>query len=106
MTCAETWTCFYRVDPTIGTEERKESPVQYAAEKAERGSDALITVLAEEAQIPYKIRVQLLKHMFGDYFDRDLFANAFKKQLESLSEAEVGSIFCEQMCYFWWEMLG
>ena len=91
--------CFYRVDPTIGTEERKESPVQYAAEKAERGSDALITLLAEQARNPFKIRVQLLKHMYGDYCDRDLFVKAFKKQLESLSEAEVGSIFCEQMYY-------
>ena len=100
MAYALTWICFYRVDPTIGTEERKESPVQYAAEKAERGSDALITLLAEQAQNPYKIRVQLLKHMFGDYCDRDLFVNAFRKQIESLSEAEVGSIFCEQMCYF------
>ena len=84
---------------------RQQNPEQYAAEKAERGSDALITLLAEQAQNPYKFRVQLLKHMFGDYCDRDLFVNAFKKQLESLSEAEVGSILCERMCYFWCQML-
>ena len=80
--------------------------MQYAAEKAERGSDALITLLAEQAQNPYKIRIQLLKHMFGDYCDRDLFVNAFKEQLESLSEAEAGSIFCEQMCYISCKILG
>ena len=80
--------------------------MQYAAEKAERGSDALITLLAEQAQNPYKIRVQLLKQMFGDYCDRDLFVNAFKNQLESLSEAEVGDIFCEQMCYILCQTLG
>ena len=63
--------------------------MQYAAEKAERGSDALIALLAEQAQNPYKIRIQLLKHMFGDFCDRDLFVTAFKKQLESLSVDQV-----------------
>ena len=80
--------------------------MQYAAEKAERGSDALITLLAEQTHNPYKIRIQLLKQMFGDYCDRDLFVNAFKEQLESISGAEVGSIFCEKMCYFWCQTLG
>ena len=39
--------------------------------------------------------------MFGDYCDRDLFVNAFRKQIESLSEAEVGSIFCAKCLVKW-----
>ena len=72
-----------RVDPTIGTDNVKETPVQLAAE---RDSVDLLTLFAELAKNPANMKAKLLKLIIESDDQQDASVDAFKQQLESLSE--------------------
>ena len=79
---------FCRVDPTIGTENVKDTPVQLAAE---RDFVEILTLFAELAQNPASMKVKLLKLIIKSDAQQDASLDAFKQQLESLSASEVTS---------------
>ena len=79
---------FCRVDPTIGTDEVKESPVQRAAE---RNSVELLSLFAELAPRPVALKIKLLKLIIESDGEEDASLDTFKQQLESLSASEVKS---------------
>ena len=79
---------FYRVDPTIGTDKVKESPIQLAAEK---NSVEIMTLFAEHAKNPAGMKAKLLKLIIESDGQQDASLDAFKQQLESLSASEVTS---------------
>ena len=80
---------FYRVDPSIGTDRVKESPVQRAAEK---DSVELLSIFAELASKPARMKIKLLKLIIESDGEQDASLDFFKQQLESLSASEVTSI--------------
>ena len=79
---------FCRVDPTIGTDEVKESPVQRAAE---RDSIELLSLFAELALKPAAMKIKLLKLIIEGDGEQVASLETFKQQLESLSASEVTS---------------
>ena len=79
---------YYRVNPTIGTDKVKESPVQRAAE---RNSVELLTLFAELAPKPAAMKTKLLKLIIESDGEEDASLETFKQQLESLSASEVTS---------------
>ena len=79
---------FCRVDPTIGTDEVKESPVQRAAE---RNSVELLSLFAELAPKPAAMKIKLLKLIIEGDGEQVASLETFKQQLESLSASEVTS---------------
>ena len=79
---------FHRVDPTIGTDNVKDTPIQLAAE---RDSVEIMTLFAEYAQNPAGIKAKLLKLIIESDGQQDASLDAFKQQLESLSASEVTS---------------
>ena len=79
---------FYRVDPNIGTDKVKESPVQRAAE---RESVELLTLFVELAPKPAAMKTKLLKLIIESDGEEDASLEAFKQQLASLSASEVTS---------------
>ena len=81
-------TCFCRVDPTIGTDKVKESPVQLAAE---RGSVELLSLFAELAQKPACTKAKLLKLIIETEGQQDASLDDFKEHLKSLSDSQVTS---------------
>ena len=72
-----------RVDPTVGTDNVKETPVQLAAE---RDSVEILTLFAELAKNPANMKAKLLKLIIESDGQQDASVDAFKQQLESLSE--------------------
>ena len=76
------------MDPTVGTDNVKETPIQLAAEK-----DAVetMTLFAEYAQNPASMKAKLLKLIIESDGKQDASLDAFKQQLESLSASEVTS---------------
>merc|ERR1719209_828752 len=74
-----------RVDPTIGTDNVKETPVQLAAE---RDSVDLLTLFAELAKNPSGMKIKQLKLIIESDGQQDASLDAFKQQLESLSEVD------------------
>ena len=87
-TNSNTLISFYRVDPTIGTDIEKESPIQRAAE---RDSVEIMTLFAEYAKNPAGMKAKLLKLIIESDGQQDASLDAFKQQLESLSASEVTS---------------
>ena len=83
---------FYRVDPNIGTDKVKESPVQRAAE---RDSFELLTLFAELAPKPAAMNIKLLKLIIDGDGEEYASLDTFKQQLESLSTSEVNSLVLE-----------
>ena len=79
---------FCRVDPTIGTDEVKESPVQRAAE---RDSVELLSLFSELALKPAALKTKLLKLIIESDGEQVTSLETFKQQLESLSTSEVTS---------------
>ena len=79
---------FYRVDPTIGTDKVKESPVQTAAD---RDSVEIMSLFAELTQTPAALKIKLLKLMIEGDGEQVDSLEAFKQQLKSLSASEVTS---------------
>ena len=75
---------FYRVDPNIGTDKVKESPVQRAAE---RDSVELLTLFSELAPKSAAMKIKLLKLIIDG--EQVVSLETFKQQLESLSASEV-----------------
>merc|ERR1719239_525064 len=73
------------VDPTIGTDNVKDTPVQLAAE---RDSVDLLTLFAELAKNPANMKAKLLKLIIESDGQQDASVDAFKQQLESLSEVD------------------
>merc|ERR1719209_1183552 len=74
-----------RVDPTIGTDNVKETPVQLAAE---RDSVDLLTLFAELAKNPANMKAKLLKLIIESDGQQDASLDAFKQLLESQSEVD------------------
>ena len=79
---------FYRVDPSIGADIEKESPIQHAAENS---SVEIMTLFAEHAQNQAGMKAKLLKLIIENDGEQDASLDAFKQQLESLSASEVTS---------------
>ena len=79
---------FCRVDPTIGTDNVKDTPIQLAAE---RDAVEIMTLFAEYAKNPAGIKAKLLKLIIESDGKQDASLNAFKQQLESLSASQVTS---------------
>ena len=79
---------FHRVDPTIGTDNVKDTPIQLAAE---RPAVEILTLFAEYAKNPAGIKAKLLKLIIESDGKQDASLDAFKQQLESLSASEVTS---------------
>ena len=77
---------FCRVDPTIGTDNMENTPVQLAAE---RDSVEILTLFAELAPNPASMKIKLLKLIIESDGQQDASLDAFKQQLESLSASEV-----------------
>ena len=77
---------FCRVDPTIRTDNVKDTPVQLAAE---RDSVEILTLFAELTQNPASMKIKLLKLIIESDGQQDASLDAFKQQLESLSASEV-----------------
>ena len=75
-----------RVDPTVGTDNVKDTPVQLAAE---RDSVELLTLFAEYAKNPAGMKIKLLKLIIESDGQQDASLDAFKQQLEPLSASEV-----------------
>ena len=80
---------YYRVNPTIGTEKVKESPVQRAAE---RDSVELLSLFAELAPKPAAMKIKLLKLIIESDGKQVASLDTFKQKLESLSASEVTSL--------------
>ena len=76
------------MDPTVGTDDVKETPIQLAAEK-----DAVetMTLFAEYAENPASMKAKLLKLIIESDGKQDASLDAFKQQLESLSASKVTS---------------
>ena len=74
------------MDPTVGTDNVENTPLQLAAE---RGSIELLTLFAELAQNPASMKAKLLKLIIESDGQQDSSLDAFKQQLESLSASEV-----------------
>ena len=75
----------HRVDPTIGIEKEQSTPLQVAARK---GSLEIIALFAELVKEPTSsIKIKLLKRIIECEEERDATLEAFKQQLESISEA-------------------
>jgi len=68
------------VDPTVGTEEKKETSIEIAAN---RDSTEVLTLLAEFTELPTDIKIKQLKLLIES--DDEGNTDVFKKQLESLS---------------------
>ena len=80
---------FYRVDPTIGTDNNwQDTPVQQAAE---RKSVEILTLFAELARKPACTKAKLMKLIIESDGEQDASLDTFKQQLESLSASEVTS---------------
>ena len=79
---------FCRVDPTVGTDNNKETPVQLAAE---RNLVESLTLFAELARKPACTKAKLLKLIIESDGEQDASFDTFKQQLESLSASEVTS---------------
>ena len=71
------------MDPSIGTDNVGNTPVQLAAE---RGSIELLNLFAELAKNPSGMKIKLLKLIIESDGQQDASLDAFKQQLESLSE--------------------
>ena len=71
------------MDPTVGTDNVENTPLQLAAE---RGSIELLTLFAEFAKNPAGMKIKLLKLIIESDGQQDASVDAFKQQLESLSE--------------------
>ena len=71
------------MDPTVGTDNVENTPLQLAAE---RGSIELLTLFAELAKNPANMKAKLLKLIIESDGQQDASVDAFKQQLESLSE--------------------
>merc|ERR1719295_1778904 len=78
------------VDPTIGTDSVKESPIQLAAQN---NSVEIMTLFTEYAKNPASMRAKLLKLIIESDGQQDASLDAFKQQLESLSASEVDQIY-------------
>ena len=74
-----------RVDPTIGIDAEQSTPLQVAARK---GSLEIIALFAELVEEPRSsIKIKLLKMIVECEEEQDVTVEAFKQQLESISEA-------------------
>ena len=86
---------FNRVDPFIGTDEKKISPIQVAASGViggSRDSVELLTLFAELAQKPATMKIKLLKLIIESDGEQVASLDTFKQQFESLSASEVTSL--------------
>ena len=78
---------FYRVDPTIRTDNVRDTPVQLAAER-ERVN--ILSLFAEHARnTTSRIKVQLLKLIIECEEEQDGALDTFKQQLDILRSCEV-----------------
>ena len=86
---------FFRVDPTIGTDNATMwTPVQIAAEMASEDSKKsveMLSLLAEYAPNPAGTKAKLLKLIIESDGQQEAFLEDFKQQLELLSGSEVTS---------------
>ena len=74
-----------RVDPTIGLDKEQTTPLQVAARK---GSLEIIALFAELVKdTTSSVKIKLLKRIVECEEERDATVEAFKQQLESISEA-------------------
>ena len=74
-----------RVDPTIGIDAEQSTPLQVAARK---GSLEIIALFAELVKDPKSsLKIRLLKLIIECEEEQDANVEAFKQQLESISEA-------------------
>ena len=84
---------FFRVDPTIGTDNvTMWTPVQIAAEMESvdsKKSVEMLSLLAEFAPNPAGTKANLLKLIIESDGEQEAFLHDFKTQLESLSASEV-----------------
>ena len=87
---------YYRVNPTIGTDKVKETPVQRAAE---RNSVELLTLFAELAPKPAAMNIKLLKLIIDGDGEEYASLDTFKQQLESLSASEVNALIFSKLPY-------
>ena len=74
-----------RVDPTIGIGEQQSTPLQVAARKGSLEVIALFAELVKDSTS--SIKIKLLKRIIECEEERDATVEAFKQQLESISEA-------------------
>ena len=78
-----------RVDPTVGTDNVKETPLQLAASASNLVES--LTLFAELARKPACTKAKLLKLIIESDSEQDASLDTFKQQIESLSASEVTS---------------
>ena len=84
-------TVFYRVDPTVGSDTKKETPVEIAAEKASEYRCFLnrLTLFTEFVELPTEIKIKYVKLLVQSDEDH---SDILQKQLQSLSDAEAKEV--------------
>ena len=77
---------FYRVDPTVGSNTKEETPVETAAERAAEYLCFLdrLTLFTEFVELPTQIKIKYVKLLIQS--DENHF-DIIQKQLQSLSDA-------------------
>ena len=82
---------FYRVDPTVGSDTKKETPVELAAEKASEYPSFLefLTLFAHFVELPTEIKIKYVKLLVESDEDH---SDLIQKQLQSLSDADAGEV--------------